>query len=326
MFNILFAGTSDIGVETLKSLYNSNFFRVVGVLTSLDKPRGRSLVFKPSPIKEEAINLNIPVFQFESLKTEARNEIKKLNADSMVCFSYGKIFGPKFLSLFKYGSFNIHPSDLPNLRGPAPIQYSILNQNKKSAISIQSIGLEMDSGDIWYKKYFDLNGTETFRSLTSFISKEVSTFFPDLLNDCLNGRIQPEKQKGEATYTSIISKTESLVDFNNDITEIHASIRAFYPNIKVYTELFGKKLFLCGVYGGFDYLSNPYKIESSDFTADRIGSPVIVSKERGIGFLCKDNNILFVNSLQSPGKKEMGFKDFLNGNKWLSSIILTQII
>ncbi|MBQ7282989.1 MAG: methionyl-tRNA formyltransferase, partial [Spirochaetales bacterium] len=122
---ILFAGTPEISVPLLRAL-NENF-NVVGVLTSCDKSVGRSKALVPSPVKAAALEMNLPVLQFDSLRTEARQEVKKLGADTLISFAFGKIFGPRFLDMFPNGRFNVHPSALPVFRGPSPIQFTILN-------------------------------------------------------------------------------------------------------------------------------------------------------------------------------------------------------
>ena len=321
MTKILFAGTSEIALPLLRALFSHNDMEISAVLTSVDKPRGRTRELKYSPVKEEALKMGIPVLQFESLRTEAREAVRKTGATCLVCFSYGKIFGPMFLSLFKDGAYNIHPSDLPELRGPAPVRFTILKNLKTACISIQSISKETDAGDLWHKDFFPLDGTETSESLTTIIAQRVSVIFPDILNMILKNTIKSTKQVGNITYTSMLKKEDALIDFDNSLSKIHAQIRAFYPELKAETVICGRRVFLTGVYGGFEYVEHPYTVKTG-----KVGEPVVLSREKGIGFLCGDGNVLFVSSLQLPGKKEMGFKDFLNGNKWLSSIIPIQTI
>ena len=153
---------------TLRAL--SEHFDVGAVLTNTDKPgaRGRALV--PSAVKSEALRLGLPVLQHDSLGLQARTEVAETGCDTLVCFAYGRMFGPKFLSLFPNEKLNIHPSLLPSLRGPSPIQGAILNQMKESGISIQRIAREMDSGDLLACEPFVLQGDETSESLSSFVS------------------------------------------------------------------------------------------------------------------------------------------------------------
>lgn len=309
MNRILFAGTPEIAVPLLKKLALS--FNVVGVLTSMDKMQGRSSALVPSPVKQAATELGLPVIQFDSLKTEAREAVKNLGADTLVTFAFGKIFGPKFLALFPNGTFNVHPSALPVFRGPSPIQSTILHGLKTASISIQQIGEKMDEGDVYARYDFDLDGSETTSSLTSVVAEKASEFVPDVLEKVFNGTIKPVKQSGEASYCSMLEKSDAELSFNQTVAEIHAKVRAVYPWPKAVAHTTEKTVFICGVYGGFDYCNNPDLCENS-----ALGTVVAFRKDRGIGIACKDG-ILWVTSLQMPGKKEMDFKSFVNGNAWI---------
>ena len=161
---ILFAGTPDISVPLLTNL--AKRFNVVGVLTATDKRVGRSDALVPGPVKTAALELGIPVLQFDTIRTEARSAVKELGADTLISFAFGRIFGPMFLDLFPRGRFNVHPSALPQLRGPSPVQFTIYNGLKYAAISLQDIGLAMDEGDVWGVHSIPLDGTETTQSLT----------------------------------------------------------------------------------------------------------------------------------------------------------------
>lgn len=144
---ILLAGTPEIAVPLLKAL--AGRFNVVGVLTSSDKKVGRSDKLVPSPVKAAAMELGIPVLQFDTIRSEARQAVKAIEADTLISFAFGRIFGPMFLDLFPKGRFNVHPSALPQFRGPSPVQFTIDNGLRFAAISLQDIGLAMDEGDIW---------------------------------------------------------------------------------------------------------------------------------------------------------------------------------
>ena len=293
----------------LKELASS--FNVVGVLTSPDKMQGRSSALIPSPVKQTALELGLPVIQFESLKTEAREAVKNLGADTLVTFAFGKIFGPKFLALFPNGTFNVHPSALPVFRGPSPIQSTILNSLKTASISIQQIGEKMDEGDVFARLDFDLDGTETTSSLTSIVAQKAADFVPGVLNQVFNAKIKPAKQEGEASYCNMLEKEDAELSFNSTVLELHSKIRAVYPWPKAIAHTQDKSVFICGVYGGFDYCNNP---DSCDGV--KPGTVVAFRKDRGVGIACTDG-ILWVTSLQLPAKKEMDFKSFANGNAWI---------
>ena len=306
---ILFAGTPDIAVPLLHALHER--FEVVGVLTACDKSVGRSSRLVPSPVKAAALQLGLPVLQFESLRTESRAAVRELGADTLVTFAYGRIFGPKFLALFPNGRFNVHPSALPMFRGPAPIQFSILKGLSKATISLQNLGLGMDEGEIWGSAEIPLEGTETTESLTVRVAEEAASFVPSLLEKVFSGSLEPKEQEGEASYCTMMSREMGRLDFSKTVLENHALVRACYSWPKAWAHVNGSDIAITGVWGGFGYLASPDACEGSV-----PGTVISMRKDRGIGIACSDG-ILWVSSLQLPAKKELDFKAFVNGNQWI---------
>ena len=306
---ILFAGTPEISVPLLKSL--AQRFDVVGVLTASDKRQGRSGALVPSPVKVAATDLGIPVLQFDSIRTEARLAVKSLGADTLISFAFGRIFGPRFLDLFPRGRFNVHPSALPQFRGPSPVQFTIDSGLEFAAISLQDLGLAMDEGDIWGVHSFPLDGTETTESLSEKVSVEASSFVPDFLQRIFEGELTPCPQVGEASYCTMIDRPFGRLDFNRTVRELHCRIRSCYPWPKAWATVNGTDIAITGVWGGFpdlEYLDAPDSFEP--------GKVVGMRKDRGIGICCSDG-ILWVTTLQLPAKKDLDFKAFVNGNRWI---------
>ncbi len=310
---ILFAGTPEIAVPLFEKLCEK--FDVVGVLTSPDSPQGRSKALVPSPVKEAAIKRKIPVLQFDSIRTEAREAIKELKPQVLVTFAFGKIFGPKFLSLFE-STFNVHPSLLPLFRGASPIQSTILNGLRECTISLQTLGLKMDEGAIWATDTFTLTGTETTETLTTLVSERAASFVPETLERVFNSEIKAEEQKGKVSYCSKIEREDSRLDFNKTALELHCQIRALYPWPKAYASVDGKEIFITGVWGGFEDLEKEERLEPSV----KPGTVVSYRKDRGVGVACSDK-IIWLNSFQLPARKEMDFKAFANGNAWIKTAV-----
>lgn len=311
---ILFAGTPAVAVPLLKALLES--FDIAGVLTSCDKSSRRSGKLLPSPVKAAASELGIPVLQFDSLRTPAREAVKALGADTLVTFAFGKIFGPMFLELFPNGRFNVHPSNLPLLRGPSPIQFTILNGLKEACVSFQNVGLKMDEGDVWGKSYIELDGTETTQSLTDRVGEEASLFIPGLLKKIFDGKIQAKTQEGEPSYCALLEKSSGKLDFNQTAAELHAKVRAFYPWPKTNAVVTGpdmkeSDIAVTGVWGGFRELEQGESSEGFE-----PGDVAGFCKEKGLGVACRDK-ILWISSLQIPAKKELDSRAFINGNRWI---------
>jgi methionyl-tRNA formyltransferase len=306
---LLFAGTPEISVPLLRALNET--FNVAGVLTSCDKSVGRSKALVPSPVKAAALEMNLPVLQFDSLRTEARQEVKKLGADTLISFAFGKIFGPRFLDMFPNGRFNVHPSALPVFRGPSPIQFTILNGLREATISFQNLGLKMDEGDIWGKLSFELDGKETTQSLSETVAVKAAGFVPALLRDVIDGKVTSAAQEGEPSYCTMIDRSTGVLDFTLTAAELHCKIRACNPWPKAWARINGTDIAITGVWGGFKELSED---EGGDLPAP--GTVVGMRKDRGIGVACCDR-ILWITSLQLPAKKDLDFKSFVNGNQWI---------
>lgn len=299
---ILFAGTPDIAVPTLRAL--AAHFEVVGVLTSLDKPKGRKKVLTAPPVKEAAVKLGLPVIQFDHLGREAREAAGSLGADTLICFAYGKFFGPKFLSLFDL-ALNIHPSLLPVLRGPSPIQGAILSGLAETGISIQKLAKEMDSGDLCAQMRFPLDGTETDGLLT----EKVAGLAPEFVVQTLSRPLAFTPQQGIPSFCKMIGHEDGLIDWNRPAREISAQVRAFYPWPKAQTSFSGGVLFLVGVSGWEEGCEGP------------VGKVLRKDRKKGIA-IQTGAGILWVSRLQKQQKNEMDALAFLNGNQGLLGAVL----
>ncbi|MCH3919012.1 MAG: methionyl-tRNA formyltransferase [Sphaerochaeta sp.] len=295
---ILFAGTPQIAVPTLAAL--AARYTVAGVLTSPDKPGKRGKTLVPSAVKQEALALGLPVFQPEHLRGEERRVISSWGCDTLVCFAYGKLFGPKFLSLFPYAALNIHPSLLPALRGPAPIQNAILRMLPETGITIQTLALEMDAGDIVAQTHIPLQGDETTESL----SQAVSRLAADLAVTTLASPLHPHPQEGPVSVTRLVEREDGLIDWNNSARAINAQVRALFPWPKAYTSYQGRTLFLCGVYPDW-MMPVPQGVAP--------GMVFAKDKTKGLG-IATGEGILWVTRLQRQQKNEMDAASFVNGD------------
>lgn len=299
---ILYAATGEIALPLFGALCDLNL--VCGVLTSVDKRGKRGSTLVPSPIKTEALKRDVPILQFESLKREARDEVRKLSPDTLLSFSYGKIFGPMFLDMFKW-KLNVHPSLLPKYRGMSPIYETIKNGDERGGITLQDISLNVDEGDIYSRLSFDLDGSETTDTLTKKVSVLASKF---VVNSLLEfDSLVPYRQEGEISYTKEIKKEDGKLDFNESGKSLHQMIRALYPWPKAYSYIGDDKLILSSVYG-----SSFEDFESTK--GEEPGTVVLFDPDRGFKVATKDTYI-YINRVQAEYKKEMDAKSYFNGNK-----------
>jgi len=304
---ILFAGSPSIAVPSLRALVKSKSvnYKIAGVLTNPDAPRGRKSALLPSEIGEEAQKLQSEaeflIFKPEKLDADARNQISLISPDILVSFAFGRIFGPKFLGLFPLGGVNIHPSLLPKYRGPSPLQAAIINRDAVTGISIQKLAPEMDCGDIYASKEFQLTGRETSASLGDTAGEIASVMLLDVLEKIACGTAGAVKQNhSEASYCRLITRDDSLINWNQSACEIEAKIRAYTPWPLSRTIHNGRELFILKA-GVFSH--------SEKGTA---GQVLGIDKKDGI-LIQTGEGVLCVTELQYQAKKALSWRDFLNG-------------
>lgn len=307
---ILFAGTPDIAVPSLRAL--ALRFTVCGVLSAPDQKKGRGKVLSPPPVKEAALELGLPVLQFQKLGRQAREAAAELKPDLLAVFAYGKIFGPKFLSIFPMGGVNVHPSLLPKYRGCSPISAAILAGDSETGITVQRIALEMDAGDIILQKRLLIHDDDTTESLSKTCSHEGAAMLVDALELIEQGLASYTPQdNSQATYCYAASKDDGLIDWNCSPEHICRMVRAWNPWPKAYTWYRGKKLIIAAA----DYL------EDEEYRNIEPGLVIRELPGRGI-LVAASHGAVIIKKLQLQSKREMDWKAFLNGNpEFIGSVL-----
>ncbi len=306
MIKIVFAGSPDAAHITLERLFEAQSacgFEIAGVLSNPPSAKGRHKELIPTPVAAFAAEKGIPVFTPEHLDGAAREAISPLGADLLVSFAYGHIFGPKFLALFPMGGINLHPSLLPKYRGCTPVPAAILNRDKETAVTVQTLSLKMDEGDILAQTHVDLNGTETTESLLNYSAEEGASLICEVIKQTTAGGKLPAgtPQTGDVSYTGIISKDDAKINWSEPASVIEAKIRAYYPEPGCW----------CMENGA------PLKIlEANVLLADSekaaLGTVTSFSKADGI-LVQTGEGYLAVRKLQRQGKNAMDYKSFMNG-------------
>ncbi|MFP4267392.1 MAG: methionyl-tRNA formyltransferase [Spirochaetaceae bacterium] len=300
---ILFAGTSEIAVLSLEKIAAS--FEPVGVLTSPDKKRGRGKKLSYSPVKEKALELGLEVLQPDTLRAEARERISLLEPDLLAVFAYGKIFGPKFLSLFPLGGINVHPSLLPRYRGSAPIAAALVNGDTETGVSIQKIALEVDTGDVLGQERVPLYGDETAGSLTEGMAHKGAELLVRVIDNIGRGTSAAVKQnEADATICRKMTKKDGLINWKLPADMIERMVRAYNPWPTAYTFHEGKRVTL----RRSRLVSNTHTPEGAP------GTVVGVDREEGI-LVQTGRGLLGITELQPEGKKPQEWNNFLNGHK-----------
>lgn len=314
---ILYAGSPDVSAIPLLHILEKAKHEVVGVLTNPPSAQGRSKSLVPTALAQSLLEKpeyqNIPILSPERLDADFRKVLESLKPDILLCFAYGKIFGPKFLALFPQGGINVHPSLLPKYRGCAPVPKAILNRDSETGVTIQKIALEMDCGDILAQERIPLDGTETAESLLRDAAERSSILVSEVLDKIENGEIKSIAQDpSKACYCAPFSKTDGLIDWACSALNIDAQIRAFSPWPGTYTYVDGKmlKVLKASVFSSTN--KNEFFNENNKVT--KSGSVLGKDMEKGI-LVQTGEGILALEQLQWHTKKAMGWKDFLNGSK-----------
>ncbi|OBZ32728.1 methionyl-tRNA formyltransferase [Megasphaera sp. DISK 18] len=233
---IVFMGTPDFSVPALARLAQSQH-DVVAVYSQPDKQRGRGKKVTFSPVKEKAVELGIPVFQPDSMRSdEVISELRSLSPDVIIVIAYGKILPKAVLDIPKYGCLNVHGSLLPKYRGAAPIQYAVKDGEGESGVTIMLLDEGMDTGKMLKKAVIPLDAKETtgtlFDKLASLGASTLMTVVDDLETYERNAVTQDESQ---ATYTAKITKEEAALDWNTDAVVLERLIRTLDPHPGAYT-------------------------------------------------------------------------------------------
>ena len=294
---IVFMGTPDFSLQPLKSLVEAGH-DVSLVLTREDKKRNRGEL-SPTPVKELAQELNIPVLTPSKMKDEALIErLKSENADFFVVVAYGKILPKEILDIPKLGCINIHASLLPEYRGAAPIQWSIIDGKKKTGITTMLMDEGLDTGDILKQYELPITDDETGGSLFDKLAILGGEAIVDTIANFES--ITPTHQGNATTeYAKMISKQMGEIDFNKSATEIERLIRGMNPWPSAYTKYEGKvlKIWEAKVSENISELPNINLSENYGKT---------YSFNKDIFIIC-NNSVLKVLSLQLEGKKRRTF-------------------
>ena len=303
---IIFMGTPDFASSILTSLASS--FDVCAVFTQPDKPQGRKMVLTPPPVKTKAIELNIPVYQPETLKNEAILPLlNKYDPDAIVVAAYGKILPSYILDYPKYGCINVHASLLPMYRGAAPIQRSIIDGCDKTGVTTMLMETGLDIGDMLEKAEVVIEESDNFETVHDKLANEGATLIISTLNGIFDGKITPVKQDDSlATYAAKIENADCEIDFSKSARSVFNQIRGLSP-VPLAQCIHGEK---------------KLKIISSRVTngSGTPGEIINISKD-SITVACQEDAIEIL-VVKPEGKKVMSVKDCLNGRMFSLGEIL----
>ena len=299
---IVFMGTPDFAAASLKKLIDKKY-DIAAVFTQPDKPRDRGMKLSYSPVKELALENNIPVYQPTKLRDGTATElIKSLDPDILVVVAYGRILPDDMLEVPKYGALNVHASLLPKYRGAAPIQQAVIDGEKESGVTIMQMGVGLDTGDMISQAVVPLAEDETGGSLFDKLAEEGAALLIRTIPSIVDGTAVYTKQPEESPtpYAAMISKKMGLMDFSKSAVELERLVRGLNPWPSAYTFLNGKtlKVWKCAV-------------ERAECGKEAPGTIIGVDKS-GIHVAC-GSDTLILKEVQLEGKKRMETDAFLRG-------------
>lgn len=295
---IVFFGTGDFSRTILKGLIDMGQ-TVVAVVTQPDKVNARNGKIIPSEIKTFCLDNSLPLYQFNSVSKEGEDTLKSYNADLFVTASFGQIIKQNILDIPRFGTINVHASLLPKYRGSSPIQWAIMNGEKKTGITIMQTVLALDAGDIFLQKEIAINEDDTsssvFNKLSTLGVECLREFFDNFNYYISNSKPQDESQM---TYYPMIKKEDFLLDFNQPAEAIVNKIRA-----------------LENCY--FVFKGARYKIQKATKTnlTGKSGEVLKADSKNGFVIACKEDAIN-VEIMQPEGKQKMPAKNYMNSNKF----------
>lgn len=302
MTKIVFMGTPDFSVPVLNQILEDGY-EVIGVVTQPDRPVGRKKKLTPPPVKVEALKQGIPVYQPEKIKQEEElNKIIDLKPDLIVTAAFGQILPNKLLEAPKFGCINVHASLLPELRGGAPIHYSILQGKEKTGITIMYMAEKLDAGDILTQVEVPITENDTVGTLHDKLSVAGSALLSETLPKLLKGELTPIPQKDEeATFASNIKREDERIVWNRTGEEIYNQIRGLNPWPVAYTTL------------NQDVLKVWWAEKVAVPNSGKPGSILQIEKD---GFIVSTGNqtAIKIMELQPSGKKRMPAEQFLRGS------------
>lgn len=299
--NIIFMGTPEFAVPSLKALINE--FGVKAVLTQPDKPKGRGKKMSMSPVKEVALEHNIPVFQPLKVKNnlELISSLREIEPDFIIVVAYGQILPKEILEMPKNGCINLHASLLPKYRGAAPINWSIIDGEAISGNTTMLMDIGLDTGDMLLKDEVKIEDQMTAGELHDILKERGARLLLDTINGLVDNKIIPKKQEeSETCYASMLNKEMACINWDNNSKDIHNLIRGLNPWPIAYTYYKGSMMKI---------------FKSKVLNSKKNSEPGIilgVSKE-GIEVSTGDGALL-IEEVQFPNGKPLKVYEYINGN------------
>ncbi len=302
---IVFMGTPEFAVPSLKALFELENAEVVGVFTQPDRPVGRGRKVEVTPVKREAEAHGVPVFQFERVrKQEGLDAMRSLKPDIVVTAAFGQILSKKLLEVPRLGTVNVHASLLPKHRGSAPINWSIIQGEKVTGVTTMLTDVGLDTGDMLLKREVEIGENETAGQLTERMSFIGAELLKETLPAYWAGEITPIPQKEEEmTYDPMMTKELGRIDWTKSASEIDCLVRGVNPWPGAFSTMNG------------DVIKVWLAKKCDETTSQAPGTVIAASAKEGLIVACGNGETVEIIEMQAPNAKRMTAKAYLSGKK-----------
>ena len=297
--NLVFCGTPQFAVPTLKRLVESGF-AVRLVVAQPDRPKGRGLELVHSPVKQAALRLGLPVYQPEKVKTneEMKAKLEEAGPDAVIVVGYGRIIPKWMLDLPKHGNINLHASLLPKYRGAAPIQWAIANGETVTGVTTMRIDEGLDTGDVLLQQELKISENDTAETLSPRLAAIGAELMIETLRELQSGGTDAKKQdNARATLAPILKKEDGRIDFSRSAQEICNRFRGFQPWPGAFTRFRGRGLNVTGM--------KP--------ASEQVPAAQLLVKGEQLFAGCAGPSSIELLELQPEGKKRMPAREFVHG-------------
>ena len=297
---IVFMGTPDFSVPSLKKLIDT--YEVCAVFTQPDKPKGRGKKMAFSPIKEVALEHDIPVYQPVKLKDdrECIEELKKLKPDFIIVVAFGQILTQEVLDIPKYACINLHASLLPMYRGAAPLNWAIIKGEKVSGNTTMLMEIGLDTGDMLLKNEVEITEDMTAGELHDLLMNSGGDLLVETIEGLVNQTITPKKQEGETFYAKMLNKDTGKINWNSTAKDIHNLIRGLNPWPIAHTTYEGQSMKI-------------YKSKALNENSNKEPGTIIKVDKEGLRVSCSEG-VLLIEKVQFPNGKPLTIEQYINGN------------
>ncbi|OMD95252.1 MULTISPECIES: methionyl-tRNA formyltransferase [Paenibacillus] len=299
---IVFMGTPAFAVPSLQMLVDEGY-EVVAVITQPDRPQGRKKILAPSPVKEAALALGLPVLQPERMRRpEAVAELAAYEPDLIVTAAYGQILPKAVLDLPRNGCVNVHGSLLPKYRGGAPIQRSIINGEKVTGVTLMYMAEGLDTGDMISRVEVAIEAEDTSGILFEKLSLAGRDLLKSEMPRLVSGKVQAVQQEdSEATYAPNLNREDERLDWNASSRDNYNRIRGLVPFSGAFT-----------LWNGETFKAWASKLPEEQKASDSAPGTVLSVTEQGVEVKTGDGSLL-LTTVQPAGKKAMSAADFSRG-------------